>query len=53
VAPPETVRWFAEGGHADEVVVLEQPPRMWAIGAWYDDFTQTTDDEVVALLRPA
>jgi putative phosphoribosyl transferase len=52
VAPPETVRRFASG-IADEVVVVEQPSRMWAIGAWYDDFTQTTDAEVVALLERA
>lgn len=53
VAPPETVRWFERRGAADEVVVLEQPARMWAIGAWYEDFTQTTDAEVVALLERA
>jgi putative phosphoribosyl transferase len=52
VAPPETVRRFARDV-ADEVVVVEQPARMWAIGAWYDDFTQTTDAEVVALLERA
>jgi putative phosphoribosyl transferase len=52
VAPPETVRTF-ERSVADEVVVVEQPSRMWAIGGWYDDFTQTTDAEVVALLERA
>jgi predicted phosphoribosyltransferase len=52
VAPPQTVRWFLASGHVDDVVVVEQPARMWAIGSWYDDFTQTTDAEVVALLNP-
>jgi putative phosphoribosyl transferase len=52
VAPPETVRTF-ERSVADEVVVVEQPSRMWANGGWYDDFTQTTDAEVVALLERA
>jgi putative phosphoribosyl transferase len=51
VAPPETVAHLR--GPADEVVVAEQPARMYAIGGWYDDFTQTSDDEVVALLRRA
>lgn len=38
-----------EGG-ADEVVVLEVPPWFRAVGQWYEDFGQTTDDEVRALL---
>jgi predicted phosphoribosyltransferase len=23
---------------------------MWAVGAWYDDFAQTSDDEVLEVL---
>jgi hypothetical protein len=38
---------------ADEVVCLETPDRFMAIGQWYGDFSQTTDEEVVALLRRA
>jgi putative phosphoribosyl transferase len=53
VAPPETVRALAADAAVDDVVVLEQPARMWAIGSWYGDFTQTTDAEVVALLERA
>jgi putative phosphoribosyl transferase len=34
-----------------EVVCLQLPSRFRGVGAWYDDFTQTTDDEVIALLR--
>ncbi|HEX2160740.1 MAG TPA: phosphoribosyltransferase family protein [Thermoleophilaceae bacterium] len=34
-----------------ELVCLEQPRRFGGVGAWYDDFTQTSDDEVMALLR--
>jgi len=49
VAPPDTARRLADA--ADEVVCLETPAAMLAIGEWYDDFSQTTDDEVVALLR--
>lgn len=29
------------------------PERMGAIGMWYDDFTQTSDDEVRSLLERA
>lgn len=35
---------------ADEVVALTVPHRFGAVGNWYDDFTQVTDDEVAALL---
>ena len=35
---------------ADEVVCLHAPPHFSAVGAHYRDFTQTTDDEVRALL---
>lgn len=35
---------------ADRVVCLVSSERFGAVGAWYDDFTQTSDDEVLALL---
>ena len=35
----------------DEFVVLEEPPMFYAVGAWYEDFSQTTDDEVRDLLK--
>lgn len=38
---------------ADEVVCLEAPERFMAIGQWYDDFSQTSDEEVVTLLHRA
>lgn len=38
------------GSHADEVVVLKTPRRFSAVGQFYDDFGQTSDDEVVACL---
>jgi predicted phosphoribosyltransferase len=37
---------------ADEVVCLECPADFLAVGAWYVDFSQTSDAEVVACLRP-
>ena len=36
---------------ADEVVCLSTPEPFESVGNWYDDFTQTTDDEVRALLK--
>jgi putative phosphoribosyl transferase len=48
VAPPDTVT--ALGNQADEVISIETPPSMAAIGQWYEDFRQTSDDEVVAAL---
>ena len=38
---------------ADQVVCLLQPTGFHAVGAWYDDFRQTSDDEVCDLLRRA
>jgi len=49
VAPPETVT--ALRADADAVVSVETPAAMAAIGQWYDDFSQTSDAEVVAHLE--
>jgi putative phosphoribosyl transferase len=49
VGPPNTLDRLAEA--YDEVVVLARPRAFLAVGQWYDDFTQTTDDEVVDLLE--
>jgi len=38
---------------ADEVMCLECPPDMQAVGWWYDDFSPTTDAEVVTCLHQA
>jgi erythromycin esterase-like protein/predicted phosphoribosyltransferase len=38
---------------ADEVVCLETPDPFNAVGLWYEIFDQTTDEEVVELLRRA
>jgi erythromycin esterase-like protein/predicted phosphoribosyltransferase len=38
---------------ADEVVCLSTPERLQAVGMWYEDFSQTTDDEVRDLLARA
>jgi predicted phosphoribosyltransferase len=35
---------------ADDVICVMTPEPFFAVGHWYDDFTQTTDDEVRRLL---
>jgi putative phosphoribosyl transferase len=40
-------------GECDELVCLEVPDPFFAVGEWYRDFSQTSDDEVVDLLRRA
>jgi putative phosphoribosyl transferase len=51
VAPPDMVAEMA--AVADEVVVVDTPSPFFAIGEWYRDFGQTSDDEVVELLEAA
>jgi len=51
VAPRGTVAALRQV--ADQVVCLESPEPFYAIGQWYQDFSQTTDAEVVRLLRAA
>ena len=48
VAPDDTLRDMAR--EADDVVCLETPRAFGAIGAFYDDFRQISDGEVIALL---
>jgi putative phosphoribosyl transferase len=40
-------------GEVDEVVCLSRPAPFQAVGLWYEDFTQTTDEEVIAILGEA
>ena len=51
VAPPESLARLAYD--ADEVICVESPENFFAIGQWYSDFSQTPDEEVVALLERA
>lgn len=49
VGAPETCREFADV--ADEIVCARTPEYFAAVGQWYRDFSQTTDDEVRQLLH--
>jgi predicted phosphoribosyltransferase/pimeloyl-ACP methyl ester carboxylesterase len=44
VAAPESAR--ALGAVADEVVCVEMPEQLWAVGYWYERFAPTSDAEV-------
>lgn len=35
---------------ADDIICLHSPPGFMAVSEWYDDFPQTTDEEVLSLL---
>jgi predicted phosphoribosyltransferase len=51
VASPETCDAFRD--LTDEIICAETPEPFHAVGLWYDDFSQTTDDEVRELLEHA
>ena len=51
VGAPETCAELRD--EADEVVCARSPDPFEAVGAWYDDFSQTSDDEVRELLARA
>jgi erythromycin esterase-like protein/predicted phosphoribosyltransferase len=51
VADPDVCEGI--GTVADEVVCLTKAQPLHAVGVWYEDFSQTTDDEVRDLLRRA
>ncbi|HVA90935.1 MAG TPA: phosphoribosyltransferase [Chloroflexota bacterium] len=48
VADPRVCDRLAQ--EADEVVCLYPPPHLDAVGQWYEDFSQTTDEEVRDIL---
>lgn len=48
VGPPDALDRLST--EADEVVLLSSPRGFHAVGAWYDRFEQTSDDDVVSLL---
>jgi putative phosphoribosyl transferase len=48
VAPPDIVAELAR--EVDEVICLVQPDPFWAVGMHYEEFPQTTDQEVAEIL---
>ena len=51
VAPKESCDTLREV--VDDVVCASTPERFLAVGEWYQDFAQTSDEEVSELLRRA
>lgn len=49
VAAPEAADYFT--GQVDDFVCLQQPSGFGAVGFWYENFSQLTDDEVLDVLR--
>jgi predicted phosphoribosyltransferase len=49
VAPPQTLRQIQE--EADQVVCLQIPVDFYAVGQFFEDFSQVTDEEVIEILR--
>jgi putative phosphoribosyl transferase len=51
VASPRTCAEFES--EVDQVICAVTPEPFWAVGQWYKDFSQTSDEEVRDLLRRA
>lgn len=51
VAPPDTCQQLRR--EVDDVISLEMPMPFFAIGNWYQDFSQTSDQEVQTLMQKA
>src|SRR6188472_2913111 len=51
VGPPDTCHEISK--EADETICLSTPPFFQAVGQYYDDFSQTSDDDVRELLTRA
>ena len=49
VASRETLRKIAS--EADETICLEVPARFYAVGQFFEDFSQVSDEQVVAILQ--
>ena len=51
VAPPDTIEQLR--AEADDVVCLLTPEPLYSVSWYYDDFTQTSEAEVITLLHEA
>ncbi len=49
VAPQDSLNDISP--YFDDIICLKTPYPFFAVGYWYKDFTQVTDDEVIALIR--
>jgi predicted phosphoribosyltransferase len=51
VAPPDTAEKLRD--EVDELICLHTPRAFMAVGQWYQQFDQTSDEQVVELLEKA
>jgi putative phosphoribosyl transferase len=51
ICSPETCHKLQD--EVDEIICAVTPRPFQSVGFWYDDFSQTTDDEVRKLLKQA
>jgi putative phosphoribosyl transferase len=51
VGAPDSVAALSQ--EADQVVCLEVPAGFYSVGTWYENFEQTSDEEVIRLLSEA
>jgi putative phosphoribosyl transferase len=49
VAPPETCAAFEQ--QVDRIVCARTPARFYAVGEWYEDFSEVSDEQVRELLQ--
>ena len=49
VAPPDTAQRLCQ--LVDECIILEKPPLFTAVGQFYENFEQTTDEEVTEIMK--
>lgn len=50
VAPKDTFDKLRHEGKVDDVVILQSPVVFFAVGAFYQDFSQVTDEQVVKIM---
>jgi predicted phosphoribosyltransferase len=51
VAPRDAIQKLRGIAGVDQVVVLETPQPFGAVGAFYEDFNQVSDDEVLRIMK--
>lgn len=51
VIPKDTASMLRK--EVDELIALEEPSEFYAIGEWYENFPQVTDDEVTRIMDKA
>ena len=51
VAPRDAIQKLEDEVGVDQVVVLETPEPFGAVGAFYEDFSQVSDDEVLRIMN--